>query len=266
MTFSGGRRALLRHGVSATAGAFAGAAAVKAVDAIQANGPLPFYEGPAASIHADRRTPPKHAQVDTVWSVDTERKLVALTFDDGPMPNWTPKVLESLKRQGIPATFFVVGRNLAANKDIFRGYEGQHELANHTWEHKDLARQDLAEATDAIERAHDEITKATGKAPTLLRPPYGHLAGSTMLTAAEFGYTVVLWSRQMLESDYRDDPPGLVEYISAATAPGDIILAHDTGPADRLVAIDNLDAMISGLKNRGFEFVTVTDLLAARHA
>ena len=114
---------------------------------------------------------------------------------------------------------------------------------------------------EALERTHDAIVKATANPPALLRPPYGHIAGSTMLACAQLGYQVVLWSRQMLESDYLDNPPGLVDYIVGSSAKGDIVLAHDTGPADRLVAIDNLPEMISGLKARGFEFVTVSDLL-----
>lgn len=265
MDFSINRRTLLRHGLSVAAATAAATVAVgEIVEAIDTAGPLPFYTGPAASIHADRRTPPRHSNVETIWSVDTDKRLIALTFDDGPKPNWTPKVLEALKSQDVPATFFVVGRNLAEHGDLLKGRLGGHELANHTWEHKDLARQDLAAATEALERTHDAIVKVTGKTPTLLRPPYGHIAGSTMLACAQFGYQVVLWSRQMLESDYRDNPQGLVDYVVGSSARGDIVLAHDTGPADRLLAIDHLPAMISGLKARGFDFVTVSDLLEQR--
>jgi peptidoglycan/xylan/chitin deacetylase (PgdA/CDA1 family) len=87
-----------------------------------------------------------------------------------------------------------------------------------------------------------------------------------MLACAELGYTVVLWSRQMLESDFLDNPAGLVDYIVGSGSQGDIVLAHDTGPRDRLVAIDNLDAMIEGLRRRGFEFVTVSQLLSQASA
>jgi peptidoglycan/xylan/chitin deacetylase (PgdA/CDA1 family) len=255
------RRSVMRHVISVAAGAAAATTTMKVAEAIDERGPLPFYEGPAASIHADRRTPPKHSHVDVIWSASTTKRLIALTFDDGPKPLWTPKVLETLRRQNIPATFFLVGRNVVEYGDILKGHLDRHEFGNHTWEHKDLARQDLAEATDALARTHDAISRVLGTPPVLMRPPYGHIAGSSMLASAEFGYRVVLWSRQMLESDYLSNPPGLVEYIVSSGSPGDVVLAHDTGPQDRLVAIDNLDAMIEGLRRRGFEFVTVSQLL-----
>jgi peptidoglycan/xylan/chitin deacetylase (PgdA/CDA1 family) len=257
---TGGRRGLLRAGAVAAAGVAAGVAGIRGADAWDTRGPLPFYEGPAASIHPDRRTPPKHGHVNVVWSGSTKEKRIALTFDDGPKPEWTPKVLSTLEAQKVPATFFVTGENLAAHKDLLRT---GHEFGNHTWAHKDLGRQDFAEAMDALKRTHDLIAETTGTAPTLMRPPYGHIGGSTMLASAELGYTVVLWSRQMLESDYLSDPKGLVDYIVRECMPGDIVLAHDTGPRDRLVAIDNLGPMISGLRDRGFTFVTVSQLLAS---
>jgi peptidoglycan-N-acetylglucosamine deacetylase len=256
------RRSVMRHAISAAAGAVAVTGTIKAAEALDANGPLPFYEGPAASIHADRRTPPKHSHVNIVWSVNTTKRLIALTFDDGPKPLWTPKVLETLRRQNVPATFFLIGRNVVEHGDILKNDLDRHEFANHTWEHKDLARQDLTEATDALVRTHEAIAKVIGRPPVLMRPPYGHFAGSSMLACAELGYTVVLWSRQMLESDFLDNPPGLVDYIVGSGSQGDIVLAHDTGPQDRLVAIDNLDPMIDGLRRRGFEFVTVSQLLS----
>jgi len=256
------RRTVMRRAISAAAGAAAATTTIKVADAVGESGPLPFYSGPAASIHADRRTPPKNSHVDVVWSVNTIKRQIALTFDDGPKPQWTPRVLDSLRRHGVPATFFLVGRNVVEHGDILARDADRHEFANHTWEHRDLARQDLAEVTEALTRTHEAIIQTLGRVPTLLRPPYGHIGGSTMLACAELGYSVVLWSRQMLESDFIDNPSGLVDYIVGSSGAGDIVLAHDTGPQDRLVAIDRLDSMIEGLHERGFEFVTVSQLLS----
>jgi peptidoglycan-N-acetylglucosamine deacetylase len=257
------RRTIIRRAVSVAAGAAAATTTIKVADAIGERGPLPFYSGPAASIHADRRTPPKNSRVDVVWSVNTIKRQIALTFDDGPKPLWTPRVLETLRRHGVPATFFLVGRNVVEHGDILKADADRHEFGNHTWEHSDLARQDLAEVVEALSRTHEAIIQTLGRVPTLMRPPYGHVGGSTMLACAELGYTVVLWSRQMLESDYLDNPSGLVDYIVGSSGAGDIVLAHDTGARDRLVAIDHLGSMIEGLRERGFEFVTVSQLLSA---
>jgi peptidoglycan/xylan/chitin deacetylase (PgdA/CDA1 family) len=255
------RRAAMRHALTFAAGAVGATTVAGLAGSWQKGRPLPFYSGPAASIHADRRTPPKHSGVKVVWSAGTARPVVALTFDDGPMPLWTPKVLEVLRRMAVPATFFLVGENVVKHADLIAGHLDRHEFGNHTWEHHDLARLDLGEAMEAIGSAHAAIERVTGRAPVLLRPPYGHLGGSTLLAAAEFGYTVVLWSRQMLESEFVTNPAGLVDYIAGSVAAGDIVLAHDTGPQDRLVAIDNLEPMIEKLITRGFEFVTVSQLL-----
>ncbi|HEX6681208.1 MAG TPA: polysaccharide deacetylase family protein [Candidatus Limnocylindrales bacterium] len=224
--------------------------------------PLQLYGNFASATHSDRRTPPRHPRTPVIWSVDTGERLVALTFDDGPMPRWTPEVLTILEEQAVRATFFLVGRNVQAHGGMLAGRH-QHEFANHTWQHLDLATMDYAAAHDALRRAHVTIARVTGREPTLFRPPFGHLAGSSLLAAADMGYTTVLWNLQMLESDYRDEPQGLVDYIVNTTSPGSIVLAHDTGAEDRLVAIRGLADMIRRLKRRGYAFVTVGELVAA---
>jgi peptidoglycan-N-acetylglucosamine deacetylase len=255
------RRTALRRAISVAAGAAAATTTIKVSEAVGARRPLPFYKGPAASIHADRRTAPRNSHVDVIWSVNTVKREIALTFDDGPKPQWTPKVLDTLRHHGVPATFFVVGRNLMEHGALFERDADQHEFGNHTWQHHDLARQDFDGAIEALAQTHQAIIHTLGRVPTLMRPPYGHLGGSTMLACAELGYTVVLWSRQMLESEFRADPSGLVDYVVGSAKAGDVVLAHDAGSQDRLVALDHLDSMIVGLQERGFEFVTVSQLL-----
>ncbi|MFJ6199852.1 polysaccharide deacetylase family protein [Micromonospora sp. NPDC092111] len=257
------RRRILTGTAAALAGAGVTLTGEVGYDEATAGKKLPVYGGYAATVHADRRTPPKSSRVDVVWSVDTTRRLVALTFDDGPAPNWTPRVLSILADTDTRATFFMVGRRARVHGHLVTGQLSRHEIGNHTWDHRDLAKMTYEQARYAIGRAHDELTRLSGREPTLLRPPYGHLAGSTLLAANDLGYQVVLWSRQMLESQFTHDPDGLVDYVVGSCDPGTILLAHDTGPADRLVAIRGLAAMITGLRRRGFEFVTVSELLAA---
>jgi peptidoglycan/xylan/chitin deacetylase (PgdA/CDA1 family) len=255
-----------RRGLLRGAGAFAGGAATVGLgDTLQTvyddRYPLPLNGGYAPATHADRRTRPKHTHSTVRWAVDTTRNVAALTFDDGPMPNWTPQVLDILDEQQAPATFFMVGDRVREHAGLIKGRMGRHEVANHSWDHRDLAKRTFEDIIEDLVRTHSAISAATGKEPTLLRPPYGHMGGTTLLAAAEMGYDVALWSVQMLESQFRADPAGLVDYIVEATHPGAIILAHDTGPQDRLVAIRGLADMIIGLRRRGFELVTVTDLM-----
>jgi peptidoglycan/xylan/chitin deacetylase (PgdA/CDA1 family) len=259
---------LTRRGLLSSAGAFAGGAATvamteAAVTVWENRYPLPLSGGYAPTTHKDRRTAPGHTHSTVRWAVDTTRKAAALTFDDGPMPNWSPRVLDILEEHEAPATFFLVGERVVEHGHLLRGRMDRHEVANHSWDHRDFARRSYEGIMRDLVRAHSAIVTATGKEPTLLRPPYGHLGGTTLLAAAEMGYDVALWSVQMLESQFRDNPPGLVDYIVNATRPGSIILAHDTGPQDRLVAIDGLADMITGLRRNGYELLTVTDLVHA---
>ena len=195
-----------------------------------------------------------------VWSGRTDTRRVALTFDDGPMPDWTPQVLAALARHDVPATFFLRGSSVQRHGAIHRASVGTHELGNHTWDHMDLARLGYAECRAQLERTSAIIKQVYGARPIVFRPPYGHLAGSSVLAAAELGLTTVLWSAQMQESLFEDDPVGIVAAARMGAEPGSIILAHDTGPTNRLVTIDNLDAIITGLKADGFGFATVSDL------
>jgi len=225
--------------------------------------PLQFYGGYASGIRPDL-SPPSAAGCSVLWSGMTDHKRVALTFDDGPMPEWTPRVLEALARHDVPATFFLKGINVQLHGAIHRDSVGTHELGNHTWDHPDLARLDYTGCKSQLERTSAVIQETYGKRPTLFRPPYGHLAGSSLLTAAEQSLTTVLWSAQMNENRFEDHPAGIVGAVRKAARPGSIILAHDTGPDNRLVAIDNLDAIITGLKADGFTFTTVSALCGLR--
>ena len=221
--------------------------------------PLPFYGGFASGIRPDL-SPPSVPGGSVVWSGLTDTRRLALTFDDGPMPDWTPRVLQILAGHDVPATFFLKGINVQQHAEIHRSSIGTHELGSHTWDHPDLARLDYPGCKDQLARTSAIIARVYGRRPTLFRPPYGHIAGSSLLAAAEQGQTTVLWSAQMNESRFEDKPAGIIASVRKAAKPGSIILCHDTGPSNRLVTIDNLDAIITGLKADGFIFTTVSDL------
>ncbi|MEH1013885.1 polysaccharide deacetylase family protein [Micromonospora sp. CPCC 206060] len=256
-----GRRVLLRRAALLAAGAAAGA--VTFAEATRyADRRLPLGDGPAGSTTGVGDQPPGDGGLRVVWTVRTDRRQVALTFDDGPAPQWTPMVLDILDRHRVPATFFLVGERVRASAGLIRGRLDQHEVANHSWAHRDLARMDADEAYHDLRRAHTAIAEATGREPRMLRPPWGHLGGGTLHAAARMRYDLVLWSLQMRETVYPGDPAGHARHIVAGVRPGTILLAHDTGTATRLVALRGLPDIIDGLRDRGFEFVTVSALLA----
>jgi peptidoglycan/xylan/chitin deacetylase (PgdA/CDA1 family) len=256
------RRSFLRGSLLVAGGAAVGAGAVAAPRLFPPKH-LPFTGGYAAA--ADQPDLERHGELNATWYVETTEPVVAFTFDDGPGPRWTSMVLDALEHFDVPATFFMVGQNLAAHADLVKGRLDRHEVGNHSWSHPDLALMEVKQIGDQIGRAHDAIARCTGRQAKLLRPPYGHLGGATLLAANDHGYEVVLWSRQMHESAYVHNEAGQVTEIVEGVRPGHIVLAHDVGADDRLVALRHLGEMFTGLRQRGFRFVTVSELLALRH-
>lgn len=254
------RRRLLRGGVVAAAGAAIGVAASKLPD-LFAPERLPIDGGYAPAGNPSGWS--GRGGLRTIWHVPTTKPWVALTFDDGPEPDWTPRVLDTLDRLKADATFFVVGDRLLRHADLIRGRYDRHEVGNHTFSHRDLAKRDDAAVRDQLSRCHDAIIKVVGRTPTLMRPPWGHLGGTTLTVADEFGYDVVMWSYVMPEKQHKSRPAGIVDDVVKNARPGSILLAHDVGKRSRLVVIDSLEAMITGLRAKGLELVTVSQLLSA---
>jgi peptidoglycan-N-acetylglucosamine deacetylase len=253
------RRKFLSGAAMATAGAVGGAVGVPLVRRALAMD-RPALGGGYASA-ADVLTAAHSPNTTITYYVKTDEPVVAFTFDDGPGPKWTPMVLDALDEWKVPATFFMVGRNLSAHANLVKGRLDRHEVGNHTWSHADLATLDRRRVRDEISRAHDTIQRLTGRSPTLLRPPYGHLGGSTILAADSLNYELVLWSHQMREKKFRNDPGAQARDIIDTVGPGSIVLAHDVGDSRRLVALRRLGEMFVGLKARGFRFVTVSELM-----
>ncbi|MEH0844308.1 polysaccharide deacetylase family protein [Micromonospora sp. CPCC 205711] len=258
-----GRRIVLRRGALLAGGAALGVAGTVEGTRL-ADRHLPIAGGPASATVGTHRQQVGGGALEVVWHVPTADRLVALTFDDGPLPRWTPTVLDTLDRYAVPATFFLVGERVRRHAALLRGRLARHEVGNHSWRHRDLARLDAAAVHDDLRRSHDAITEVVGAPPRLARPPYGHLGGAVLHAAARLDYRLVLWSLQMVEGEYRADPAGHARRIVADVAPGTILLAHDAGSDNRRVTLDRLGPIVTGLRDRGYTFVTVSALL--RHA
>lgn len=195
-----------------------------------------------------------------VWRAEPAERLISLTFDDGPDPRWTPRVLEVLARRSAHATFFQLGDAVQKHPGIARDVvEAGHEVANHGWGHRDLTDLGTTQLRDNLMRTHDAIASATEHEPTLVRPPWGRIDAPGLFVAAELGYRVALWSHHLPT----DGAERKVDHNVGCAGAGMIVLCHDgrSTPADSLyVAVDR---MIAELSDDGYRFVTTTALLEA---
>lgn len=192
--------------------------------------------------------------VEKTKEIDPDKPMVALTFDDGPNPNTTPQLLDTLKKYNAHATFFMLGTNVKYNPELVaRVYQEGHEIGNHSWEHKDFARMtDKDEIWANYQKADDAIFEACGHDPTHVRPPYGSVSE---LYNKVVNRDSILWS-----IDTRDweshDPKAIQAIIEKYVNDGSVILLHD-------IHIDSVEAMetvIPMLQKKGYQLVTIDDL------
>lgn len=192
-------------------------------------------------------------------SIKTTRPVLALTFDDGPHPELTPKLLDILRQKGVRATFFVLGSNVAKYPEIARRIVAEgHEIANHSYSHPALTKLGSARLNDEVGGTCDIIQQVTGRRPASMRPPYGALNASVEHALLQnYGLNIVLWSVDPL--DWKR--PGASEVgrrLVAGARPGAILLAHDIHPG----TIEAIPEVITQLKAQGYTFATVGQLKA----
>ncbi|HVF76254.1 MAG TPA: polysaccharide deacetylase family protein [Acidimicrobiales bacterium] len=200
---------------------------------------------------------------DFIRSVRTTRPVVALSFDDGPGPEDTPRVLDLLRATGAKATFFVEGDAALGRPDLVRRMvEEGHEVANHTFSHPDLPPLDYDQVVDEVERASDAIRAAGVSEVPLFRPPRGMFDREAADAVRSTGHLTVGWDVCLEKYLARhDDNDTAVAATLARVKPGSIVLAHDGGIPDRERTVEALPALLRGLQGKGFEVVTVTELL-----
>jgi cellulose synthase/poly-beta-1,6-N-acetylglucosamine synthase-like glycosyltransferase/peptidoglycan/xylan/chitin deacetylase (PgdA/CDA1 family) len=203
---------------------------------------------------------------ELTWRGRAPRKKIALSFDDGPDPRWTPRIAATLRRLHVPATFFVVGSQVVRHPGIVRRLEADgFELGNHTFTHTDLAAVPGWERTMQIGLTENALAGSVGVRPRLIRPPYSATPAAVtnrqlrpLEDLARRGYVIAL-----SDLDGRDwSRPGPDAIARAITPPGQtggIVLLHDGG-GDRSQTVEALELAVPRLKARGFEFVRVSDL------
>lgn len=188
-----------------------------------------------------------------------DAKRVALTFDDGPHPAYSPKLLDLLRAKGVKATFFVIGHMADKYPDLVRRMADEgHEVANHTYSHVTLTKIPAEEVAVEYQANNDAIERITGKRVRYCRPPGGDHDAEVLRRAGSLGLTTVLWTDD--PGDYLNPGDGLLfGRETKALSPGGIILLHD-GSKDTL---DTLEKFIDATRARGYRFVSLDELRRA---
>lgn len=206
-------------------------------------------------------------RLGTLVSVDTREPVVALTFDDGPHPEYTPRLLDILRRHDARATFFVIGERVAEHPGITARITSEgHVLANHTWSHPRMTDVSGESRRDEIRRCAEAIAPFGGV--NLFRPPQGRQSVSSRMDVHRLDHDCVAWSAH-LEDWLPQSPAALTARLRAALTPGAIVVLHDAiwdpmveGAENRDAVLDAVDVILTEMSDH-MRFVTVPELLVA---
>lgn len=189
--------------------------------------------------------------------VDKNKKMVAITLDDGPHATNTQKILDILDAHNAKATFFMLGQNVVNNEEVVKNvYKRGNEIGIHTWDHKQLTKLSQDEIVSQVERTSDAIYKIIGKRPKLVRPPYGAINDTVKNS---INYSLILWNIDSLDWKSRDEKQ-IVPLVMNSVQDGDIILLHDI----HSTTVPAVEKIVSQLEEQGYQMVTVSQLLEAK--
>ncbi|NUO62545.1 MAG: polysaccharide deacetylase family protein [Gemmatimonadaceae bacterium] len=187
--------------------------------------------------------------------------VVALTFDDGPNPEATPRILDALASSGTTATFFLLGRHVERWPDLARRVADEgHAIGNHGWHHRKLHRLSPSRVREDLELGTKAIVDATGVSPRLFRAPHGFRAPWVTPIAASLGQRTIGWSLGVWDSD-RPGVDAIVDRTVGGTRPGSIVLLHDgdgyAPTGDRTQTAAAVPLIVASLDAGGYHFVPV---------
>jgi peptidoglycan-N-acetylglucosamine deacetylase len=205
----------------------------------------------------------------SLWNGDKSRNVVALTFDDGPKPEYVQPILEILDKYGAKATFFVVGQEAEQNPDlIMRMEDSGNVVGNHTYSHIPAKDTTTKRYLGDVERCEEVLYKITKHRPEYFRPPGGGINLSISAGLKKLGLKSVFW--KINANDYTDVTPGyevpedvqamakvLAKDIVDKVTPGTIILLHSSSEQ----TVRALPFILYGLRNKGYAFVTIKDMV-----
>lgn len=196
--------------------------------------------------------------IKAICSAETKEKMIALTFDDGPHPQYTPAVLNVLEAYNAPATFFVIGKNIAGREEIIRKIDkAGHIIGNHTFSHSFFIDfKSKAGFINELNQTSDLIYKITGKKMKWFRPPYGVTTPNLAKAAKALNYDIIGWNLRSLDTT-GDSEEVIIKRIKENMKPGSVILFHDTSAKSVTV----LKQTLNFAKENGFKIVSAEQLL-----
>ncbi|MER5885463.1 polysaccharide deacetylase family protein [Streptomyces sp. NPDC001941] len=242
---------MIPHPVLRNALSVAALSVCAALSACAAPGPVPPSDARPAVLPSASGPPSARVDCRTV-------RCVALTFDAGPGP-YTARLLDVLKEKDVRATFFLLGsRHVTDRPELVRREAAEgHELGNHTWSHPRLTELPDPEVERQLVRVQERVRELTGRTPTLMRPPQGRTGKRVAEVCRRLGLAQVLWS--VTAKDYKErDPEVITRRVLAGARRDGIILLHDIYPG----TVPAVPAIVDGLRARGLEPVTVSELFA----
>lgn len=218
-----------------------------------------------AGLYVALRQPPAAArllsrQSALVFAVPTSDRRVAITLDDGPSAGLTEGLLDVLDRHGSRATFFVLGSGVQAHPEVVAAaHAAGHEIGNHGWQDRPAAGLTRAALRRDLARTGEAIAEVTGSVPRLVRPGSGWLRPVQLRDVRRLGLTVVLGSVATLDLDISDLEHELW-FLVDRLRPGAVLVLHE-GRSERAGVVELLDRLLTEVERRGFETVTVSELL-----
>lgn len=199
----------------------------------------------------------KDAELYQTYFAQKNKKVVALTFDDGPNPSTTTQALDTLAKYNVKATFFILGKNIAGNEDLLKRMKSEgHVVGNHSWDHPVLSKLSLEDAKKQITDTEDSLTKVLGSSSKLMRPPYGSITDDIRNS---LDLSFIMWNVDSLDWKSKNESAILTE-IQHQVRNGSIVLMHDIHGA----TVNALPKIIEYLKEEGYTFVTVPEMLNSR--
>lgn len=189
--------------------------------------------------------------------IDKSKKLIAFTFDDGPMKGRTERVLKALEKENFRATFFMLGQNAKMYPDVVEQvYKSGNEVAGHSWDHPLLTKMSSEQIKNQQDKMNDALVKACGSKAAIFRPPYG---GYNDNVKKIIDAPLILWNIDTLDWKTRS-APATEKAILDKAQDGDIILMHDIHEP----TVQAVEHVLPILKERGYEVCTVSELLEAK--
>ena len=205
--------------------------------------------------------PPADGDIDAAMkdlAIDPEKKLVALTFDDGPSNKNTNRILDVLEKYHSRATFFVIGKRIADRTEVIaRAINLGCEIGSHTWGHSDFTKYPKSALVDSLEKTDEAMVSNFGYHMTLFRPPYASINKDIETVSKDMGYTMILWSGSSHDWSIKDVDK-IYKNTFHCAADGAIILFHDIYE----FTADAIERIVPDLISQGYQLVTISELIA----